>query len=465
MQLGRGRPISQDKWFDLFLWSAPWWGHKLLELLKPFKVIDTDALNAVNPFQLWCGAMGTGKTNLARFQIHQQIDAGLGGIVMDAKEGQESLCTYTIQRLAEVGKDPEHVFILDFFSPFGSPQIDLLYDAQDDEISNFTVVEELVSATALLSTARSSPGAREISMARMSWLSLMLAGPPTAAGDIAKFLTDEGFRANVVKKAGHPDLEKFWLGDKAYFKSLPRDVLESCRNKWDNVCLHPAIKPCISTRDTKGEFAQLFEFMQKGGWWIVPISENKLKYELRLTIAQIVQYMLKVATLKREEVSQKLLFLGVLDEYPQYKSPITHTDLLRLARSQNLGLIFLCQDMGIFSDEEFRALSGCATIGTFSCDRSSAEDMVRQIFQPTGHTFKDWEGTKNYSVRDELDNYIALVMSQERGEAIVRIKQDTKAYFLEVPFVLDPQVTSEQEWAFREAVAKRWYRKPSRTRP
>ncbi len=199
MQLGRGRPISQDKWFDLFLWAAPWWGHKLLELLKPFKVIDTDALNAVNPFQLWCGAMGTGKTNLAHHQINQQIDAGLGGIVMDAKEGQESLCTYTIQRLAEVGKDPEHVFILDFFSPFGSPQIDLLYDAQDDEISNFTVVEELVSATALLSTARSSPGAREISMARMSWLSLMLAGPPTAAGDIAKFFTDEGFRANVER--------------------------------------------------------------------------------------------------------------------------------------------------------------------------------------------------------------------------------------------------------------------------
>src|SRR5439155_8613782 len=166
--------------------------------------------------------------------------------VMDAKEEQESLCTYTIQRLAEVGKDPEHVFILDFFSPFGSPQIDLLYDAQDDEISNFTVVEELVSATALLSTARSSPGAREISMARMSWLSLMLSGRP--AGDISLFLTDPNFRQNVVKKADHPELPRFWLGEHAYFKTLPKDVLESCRNKWDNVCLHPAIKPCISSR-------------------------------------------------------------------------------------------------------------------------------------------------------------------------------------------------------------------------
>src|SRR2546426_2796292 len=42
-------------------------------------------------------------------------------------------------------------------------------------------------------------------------------------------------------------------------------------------------RSCLSSRDTKGDFAQLFEFMQKGGWWIVPISENKLKYELRLT--------------------------------------------------------------------------------------------------------------------------------------------------------------------------------------
>jgi hypothetical protein len=132
-----------------------------------------------------------------------------------------------------------------------------------------------------------------------------------------------------------------------------------------------------------------------------------------------------------------------------------------LGRSQNIGLTFAFQDTGVFNDEEFRALAGCATKIVFNSERTSAEDMVRQIFQPEGKSSKDWEGKTTYSVRDEIDGYIHMVMSQGRGEAIVRIDPDESAYFLEVPRIPDPQVTPEQERAFREAVAKRWYR-PSR---
>jgi hypothetical protein len=145
-----------------------------------------------------------------------------------------------------------------------------------------------------------------------------------------------------------------------------------------------------------------------------------------------------------------------MDEYPQYRSQITHNDTLRLARSQNVGLIFLCQDTGIFSDAELRALAGAATWGTFACERSSAEDVVRQIFKPRGLLSKDWDGKTNYSVRDEIDNLIALAMEQRRGEALVRVDPNPDAYFLEVEQVPDPDPRSER--SFREAVAKRWYR-------
>jgi len=293
----------------------------------------------------------------------------------------------------------------------------------------------------------------------MTFASLMLADRPL--GDISLFLTDSGFRTNVVKKTGHPELERFWLGEQSYISKLPKDALESTRNKWDILTLHPAIKPCISYRDTKGEFAQLKDFMARGGWWINPLSENRLKPELRLTLAQLMQYKLKVAALQREEATDKPFFCCWFDEYPQYRSSMTHSETLKLCRSQNIGLIFLCQTTD-FTDAEFRDLAGCAVKGVFNCDRSSAEDMVRQIFQPEGKSFKDWEGKTTYSVRDEVDNLIALVMSQEAGEAIVRIDPDRKAYFLEVPLVPDPKVTPAQERAFREAVAKRWYRKPSR---
>jgi hypothetical protein len=305
-----------------------------------------------------------------------------------------------------------------------------------------------------MSLVRSAPGPVQASISRMSFASLMLANRPL--GDITQFLTDPGFRANVVKKAGLVDLENFWLGDHAYYKLLQKDALESTRNKWDNLTLHPAIKPCISARDTKGEFANLKDFMANGGWWIQPLSENKYKTELRLTLAQLAQYQLKVGVLQREEAAEKPFWAVWMDEYPQYRSPITHNDTLRLARSQNVGLIFLCQDTGIFNDAEIRALAGAATWGTFACERSSAEDVVRQIFRPRGHSSKDWEGKSNYSVRDEIDNLIALAMEQQRGEALVRIDPKPDAYFLEVEQQKDPNPHFER--SFREVVAKRWYR-------
>jgi len=177
----------------------------------------------------------------------------------------------------------------------------------------------------------------------------------------------------------------------------------------------------------------------------------------RQTIAQLAQYLLKVAALKRQDVEEKQFFLVALDEYQHYKSPITHgTVLEEIGRSQNIGLHFLCQNLGKFTPIEFEALAECATLTTFRCDFASAQRMVLQLFQPRGQTYKDWGRTRTNSIRDELDQYVALVMEQQRGEAMVRVNPNPQAYFLEVPYVPDPDPRCER--AFREAVAKRWYR-------
>jgi hypothetical protein len=399
--------------------------------------------------------MGATKTNLAKQEVKEQIEAGKGGMIIDGKAGEGSLEQFTVRYLAEQGWPPDKVFINDHFHPYGHPMQDYLYDEKGDHISWYELVEELASATVQMSLVRSAPGPVQLSVSRATFASLMLAG--RSLGDVTRFFTDSGFRTNVVKAAKHEELERYWLGDHAYVKTLQKDYLESTKNKWDSLILHPAIKPCISVRDTIGEFAYLPHFMADGGWWIQPLSENRYKTETRLTLSQLVQYQLKVAVLQREERTAKPFWAVWMDEYPQYRSPITHNDTLRLARSQNIGLIFLCQDTGIFNDAEIRALAGAATWGTFACERSSAEDVVRQIFRPAGKSLKFWNDPKTtYSIRDEIDNFIKLAMEQKRGEAIVRIDPQLEAYFLEVDQVPDPDPTSER--SFREAVAKRWYR-------
>jgi hypothetical protein len=475
LALGSGRVIKPDDSFELSLYSLPLVGKWCFDLLRPLEPVTTEGAAESNPFQLWCGQPGTGKTNLAKLQIKQQIDAGRGGIVMDGKEGRESLSQWTVQYLAEVGWPPEKCFILDFFSPFGHPMVDLLYDDKHDAINWFQIVNELVDATTVMASSHQGLLDRGKSMARMAWQALMLSNRP--ANQIVRFMMDKGFQRNVVKQVAqefdYPELELFWLGypdfkdpDKyidAYIDRLPRDVLESARNKWD-IMTHPALRPCFSERDTKGEFAQLFHFIQDEGWWIVPLSENHLKMDFRQTIAQLAQYLLKVAALKRQEVEEKPFFLAALDEYQHYKSPITHETMLEeVARSQNIGLQFYCQNVGRFSDAEMHALGGCAVLGVFKCDALSARDMVEHIFQPKGTTYKDWKGEKQNSIQDELKQYMALVTEQKRGEAMVRVGDDAQPYFLEIPKVDEPRCSPEQERAFREAVAKRWYQPRSTT--
>jgi hypothetical protein len=467
LQFGSGRPIKSDSTSDLWVYSLPWVGKFFFEALNPLESITNDGAN--NPFQLVCGEMGTGKTNYEKHLINQQIERGGGGLVMDGKEGKESLSLWTIQRLAEVGWDPEKCFILDFFSEFGHPQVDPLYDAVGDNINWSQISNELVDATTVAGSTPDSLLDRGKSMARYVWQALLLSGDQPASSFV-RFIMDKGYQRNIVKRVAkaydYPELELFWLGqpdfkdpDKyhdAYVDRLPRDVLESARNKWD-VFLSPSIRPCFSERDTKGEFAQLANFMAEGGWWIIPLSENKLKMAFRQTIAQIAQYLLKVAALKRMEAEDKPFFLVALDEYQHYKSPITHGTMLEeVGRSQNIGIHFLCQNLGKFAPADFEALAECATLTCFRCDAGSARRMVNEMFQPRGQTYKDWNRTKTNSIIDELNQYLALVMEQQRGEAMIRVNPNPQAYFLEVPYVPDPDPRFEQP--FRKDVAKRWYR-------
>ena len=89
--------------------------------------------------------------------------------------------------------------------------------------------------------------------------------------------------------------------------------------------------------------------------------------------------------------------------------------------------------------------------------------MIQQIFQPKGQTFKDWDKQKLNSVRDELDQYIAMAMEQQQREAIVRIKPEAKAYYVDIETAYTPKCSRELERAFRQAVAKRWYRPLKKT--
>jgi hypothetical protein len=218
MLLGMGRILKQESQRSIKVRTLPLpmgLAEKLHQTIWRRKEVKNEVPPTPNAFSLLVGSAGSGKTNLAKLWINELIEKHQGFLTMDAAGG---LRDYTIQRLADVGWPAEKFALIDFFSPHGHPVIDFLQDDPEDDISPYQITEELVSATAQLSTVRSTPGARELDLARMCWLPLILQHKPLSA--IGRFIAQEEYRAQVVSATQHPQLAHFWLGKDSYCLQL-----------------------------------------------------------------------------------------------------------------------------------------------------------------------------------------------------------------------------------------------------
>jgi hypothetical protein len=277
--------------------------------------------------------------------------------------------------------------------------------------------------------------------------------------DLDMFLIDPKMRDVILKQADDPDLDRFW---KEYVPKLPRDVVEALRNKWAGLFNSPLTKPFFASREGT---VDLFEAMQNGIWIIVNLSENRLEGELRQLFGQLVQCCLKTATLQREAVEERPPYLALFDEYQKYQSSLTHDNLLRTSRNLGLAICLFCQDTGSFSDQTFWALANnCDTVGVGKCGENDAKSLAAVTLPHYGSTWRDWEETRNYSSQDELNAYAHLLDTMPAGRAFVRVRPKFDGWFVELPYIEYPKPNPQQERAFIEAIAKRWFRKPSRTR-
>ena len=452
MNHGKGRPIKQESKRQASVRAIPLWGQKLHQKLWKPQALTND--NAPNQFSLVTGSAGSGKTNLARLWIDELIANEQGFEVTSA---HRDIINHAIGRMAEKGWPAEKFVLVDFFNPLGHPVIDFFEDDPDDEISPFQLTEEFVSATALVSADRSIAGARQLDLTRMAVLPNILQGRTLA--DLGMFLTDPVHRTGLVNLTGHPALIRFWCGKNAYFNQLPKDSLESLRNKWNPLFLHPYVRRVI---DKKGSSFDRFWFLQNGGVIINDLSENKFKPEIRQTIAQMLQYASRVNVLKRQETDHRPFYMHIYDEFIQYKT-ITTIDLTRIARQLNVGCLFLLQDLGLLNQEEYRALTtNCGSIMAMNCSKNDATDMAHELFLYSDAAYRDWDESKTYSLQEQQQAWISLIMQLHPGQMIARVKPGREAWLLDVPQAEDPKVSVKTMQAFLKDMAAQYYRTPSR---
>jgi hypothetical protein len=451
MLIGNGWLVKQERERHIKVRTLPLCGPLLYRLLWRPKPVTNDA--ADNMHQFWVQGSGGGKTRNAAHIVQDAYEAGWGGIIVDAIG---ALRTFALRFFASRQLSPDRCIIIDPTLPrsLGHPILKLI-DGNGEEIDPYELVEKMVVATALLSESRYGAGFRQLDLGRRAFHTIQKSGRPMT--DLDEFLMDDKIRDAILQQADDASMDRFWKG---YVPKLPKDAVEALRNKWSGLFGSPLTRPFFASRNGTVDF---FEAMQRGVWMIVNLSENRLESELRSLFGQLIQCALKTATLQREAVEERPPYLALFDEYQQYKSSLTHNDLLRTSRNMGLGICLFCQDTGSFTDQEFYALTNnCDTVGVGKCADHDGKAMAAVTLHPRGNTYKDWEETRTNSINDELAAYAHLLDTMPAGRAFVRVRPKFDGWYVELPYVEYPESNPAVEWAFIEAVAKRWFWKPSR---
>jgi hypothetical protein len=451
MLIGSGWPVKQESERSISIRTMPLVGTSLHRWWWKAKAVTNDASD--NLHQFWVVGSGGGKTRKGAHTIEDCFKRGWGGIIVDAIG---PLRTYALRFFAARQLPPEKCIIIDPTLPhaLGHPILKLI-DGNGEDIDPYELVEKMVVATALLSETRYGAGFRQLDLGRRAFHTIQKSGRPMT--DLDDFLMDEKIRNRILIEANDDSMDRFWKG---YVPKLPKDAVEALRNKWAGLFNSPLTKPFFASRNGT---VDIFEAMQSGVWIIVNLSENRLEGELRSLFGQLIQCALKTATLQREAVEERPPYLALFDEYQQYKSPLTHNDLLRTSRNMGLGICLFCQDTGSFTDQEFYALTNnCDVVGASKCGDHDGKAMAAVTLHPRGTTYKDWEETRNNSVNDELAAYAHLLDTMPAGRAFVRVRPKFDGWYVELPYIEYPQPNPAREREFIEAVAKRWFWKPSR---
>ena len=125
--------------------------------------------------------------------------------------------------------------------------------------------------------------------------------------------------------------------------------------------------------------------------------------------------------------------------------------------------MFLLQDMGLLTKEEYLGLTtNCATIMAMNCSKNDATDMAHELFLYSDAAYRDWDETRTYSLQEQQQAWISLIMRLAPGQMIARVKPSHEAWLVDVRRATDPQVSDKTVQAFLRDMAAKYYHQPSR---
>lgn len=342
------------------------------------------------------GRTGTGKTNLLKTKIAQDIQAGRGLCLMDVHGDMVSQVLKDIPK-----KRIKDIVYLDAPNPslqLGyNPLRKVSYEKRSLVTANILEIFQRLWGS-------QGWGVKLSHILRNVLLSL-LDQPQTSFSEILKILHDKEFRNNCLPNIINPDVRRFWENE---FKNYGKTDLIPIYNKLGAILSYPAVKRILVENKQQISLRQI---MDTNKILLVNISKGALGSEASYILGSLLLTSLASASFSRIDTPEEKrpYFFIYLDEFQSYTN-LTLIEMLAELRKFKIGIIMSHQYSSQLNPKILDAVLG--NVGSIVCFRLGQADarIMEREFSPV-FTASDFVNLPNYEI------YLKLMINGKPSQA------------------------------------------------
>lgn len=335
---------------------------------RQFGIKDADRLMHIYAI----GKSGTGKSTLILNMAISDLQRGNGYALLDP---HGDLCSELLNHIPE-----NRVADVIYFNPK-----DIEHAISFNPLVGVPSKYHYLVAAGIVSTIKKvwsgSWGSRSEHILRYSLLTL-LQYPEATLLDIQALLTNEEFRAEVLRHVNDQVVRNFWFLEFAsYTKALRAESVAPILNK---VSLFSASLPLRHTLGQKTRGLKLFEIMNSKKILLINLSKGELGEDTSALLGSMLITAIQLAALYRARISpeKRVPFFTYVDEAQSYLT-LSFCDILSESRKYGLGLFITHQYLEQIDSRILSAVLG--NVGTLISFRIGSHDakLLEQEFTPT----------------------------------------------------------------------------------
>ncbi|OGM55007.1 hypothetical protein A3E15_02285 [Candidatus Woesebacteria bacterium RIFCSPHIGHO2_12_FULL_42_9] len=311
------------------------------------------------------GKTGTGKTELLKDLIMQDIRAGKGICYMDPHGD-------AIEQLLSM-IPPERAEDVIYFNPGDTtrPMGLNLLEAKTEDQKHFVATSVINMMYKLFDPYKTGiVGPRFEHAVRNAMLTAM-AEPGSTFVEVMRILTDSGFVQDILPKVTDPIVRRYWTDQIAQTADFHKsEVLDYIVSKFGRFVTNKMIRNIIGQSQSSFSFR---EVMDNGKILLINLAKGEIGEENSNFLGLVLVPRILMAAMSRQDVPEEARrdFYLYVDEFQNFATP-DFAQILSEARKYRLDLTVANQFIGQVEEEVKNAVFG--NVGTIICFRVGVTD-------------------------------------------------------------------------------------------